>query len=1759
MTRRVVHSLLCLFLFLLVSAHAIDNVVSEALSGLDGLVTGDTYSCNKTNPCSNGACCAKSGYCGFGDKYCGTTDESPNDACWSNCDAHAECGKDAVPAHKGCPLNVCCSPYGFCGTTSEFCDKGKGCQSGCDQPSSNATGSNVQQRIIGYYEAWQSQKSCIGMNVDQVPVEDLTHINYAFAVIEPDTYKVGPMPKADESTLSDFTALKERNPNVVVGVSIGGWDFNNNHTDTQGVFADIVSSSDKRQKFVDELMKFMKHYAFDAVDLDWEYPGAPDRQPPKTNTTGNTEGYVKLVQDIRKAFDAEDKKYELSFTTPTSYWYLRWFDIKEMSKAADYVNVMSYDLHGVWDADDPIGSHVLAHTNLTEIKQAMDLLWRNEVPAQKVNFGLAFYSRTFQLEDKDCWHPGCDFKGGGMEGPCTKNSGTLSYRELTDIMVSKDVNATYDEEAAVKYFKWNEDQWASYDDQQTFQQKIEYANDQGLGGLLIWSLDQDTSNLDDLRGVIYPADLRMSDHSANDVSYWESKTVGDCQTSPCGGSCSAGLIEIETIECGLGDLPQKICCPIASAPDPSTCHWRGGETGQFCNGQCHGGEVAISSSVNGGNGYCVDGRQFYCCPIPEVADGGGINCGWQDSCRSDQEPLTFHGTVASDFVDIAKFGGLIGEALSDALQDIDVANRQLYCCGKEEIKNWKDCYWAGTTGKGPYSCDDGHCATGHEVELTDSPYGGGKTCSPMDTSRSRAFCCTPASGESLFMPVPLDYLFPDPPPDDGNPKFNLKVDDTWGTGKSKSKEDPNAASFGFVVITAPDEVSVSLDKRDGSPWEVMDCVNTDSEEEQTVRLICTDDSETSLCHKIHLGHGVPGTILQMPDSCGPGRYAVAKSFSVSDNQELPENLAKRDLGSSQVYDLTYDYNFRRVPRSYGDSKMRLDFSNEKGYWDSVVDRPGDTKRKRDHTYHENPKRWMEEEWREAYHFGGLDRDELHKRWFGEGAIAWLANLIGVSEAEHTEEFTHSVKEKLEVILIDQQFGPCPVGPAQAQANLRATVDANLQVDTSFGVTIIATFGDGEIDLSDSYLFFKNKGEVTAKFQLDAVASLTYNSGDVKLFGLDDFPGATFRVPGVVTIGPNLAVYAAADAQFTVAGHVEAEVTVAKWDIRQTYPETDKYEPDAIDEPDYDGTQTLGDPKFEASITARGEIVLHLKPTVQFGIDFDKRWGVDKATVDLVLDAYTIAHAQASASTNSDDSCPFSYGIDAGSDIYCQLNAPDLFGWGGQSRYPIASVPRKAITPESCAGSGNKRRSLDEIDPRSGDYVSPFGSVSAGGNGLNKRDAFSLGPLITVPDTFLKCPSNNSNTNGIDCPVCSFKDNDDDTISKRDGDVCFYPGPSNGGRCTDSSLAKRANGDKYISLSWMNDDIKFSRYPQCSAGNLKSLNGIAQWYMPKGAGNTPGQCGPEVAQFPIDNTGNSVNGVPIGGKFENDHVFEAQLVSKFLEWLCNGKPLIYVGGPIPFPKGFSQPNTEWCSDVFGEPDSHESIDLAGWKFPSSATDNSPNNWIMNAAAELGGTDRRDLMALFYAGANNAKGSIVQGANVATGDRHSAQLRMQGVVNGFAAFSYLKDPTIKPKWTAPSQGIERVCKFFDDNYWGKAPERTYGSTRTRKALGRPQKVNGVTNWGMRTLWCYWIDTHLARVEQQYSNWAITAKTNLQNVNQIPQVQQTEITAANNFITQFMNNGGGASPSDATFPKNLAAVQGQASVYEMWGGNGYGALGL
>lgn len=174
---------------------------------------------------------------------------------------------------------------------------------------------------------------------------------------------------------------------------------------------------------------------------------------------------------------------------------------------------MSYDIHGVvseylerkiphhadllqWDGDSPYTQRVVnPHTNLTEISEGLDLLWRNKIDPSKVALGLGFYGRSFTLSDPSCNTPGCPFagdgggSGGGNPGKCTQVSGTLSDFEIAGILASDDPRFTYNQEAGVNWITWDSNQWVSYDDNNTLAQKEQFASGLCLSGQFGWAVD----------------------------------------------------------------------------------------------------------------------------------------------------------------------------------------------------------------------------------------------------------------------------------------------------------------------------------------------------------------------------------------------------------------------------------------------------------------------------------------------------------------------------------------------------------------------------------------------------------------------------------------------------------------------------------------------------------------------------------------------------------------------------------------------------------------------------------------------------------------------------------------------------------------------------------------------------------------------------------------------------------------------------------------------------------------------------------------------------------------------------------------------------------------------------------------------------------------------------------------------------------------------------------------------------------------------
>ena len=100
------------------------------------------------------------------------------------------------------------------------------------------------------------------MSPSSIPVDGLTTVNFAFAYIEPGTYKITTMDSQTPAELfkevADVRSTKSGNGDLEVYVAIGGWTFSDNDTITQPLFGEIAADAGKRQTFADNVVSFMQ-------------------------------------------------------------------------------------------------------------------------------------------------------------------------------------------------------------------------------------------------------------------------------------------------------------------------------------------------------------------------------------------------------------------------------------------------------------------------------------------------------------------------------------------------------------------------------------------------------------------------------------------------------------------------------------------------------------------------------------------------------------------------------------------------------------------------------------------------------------------------------------------------------------------------------------------------------------------------------------------------------------------------------------------------------------------------------------------------------------------------------------------------------------------------------------------------------------------------------------------------------------------------------------------------------------------------------------------------------------------------------------------------------------------------------------------------------------------------------------------------------------------------------------------------------------
>ncbi|CAD7079161.1 unnamed protein product [Hermetia illucens] len=342
-------------------------------------------------------------------------------------------------------------------------------------------------KIVCYYGSWAYYRQGIG----KVAPTDLnaklcTHIIYTFVGLNEaaEVKLLDPWLDISLGGIKNTVALKQVNPNLKVLVAIGGWNQGGAR------FSIVAGSPSLRKRFAQNAVNFIKEYKFDGMDIDWEYPAGNGGLPQdKAN-------FVLFLQELRSAFD--QNKYILSAAVGGARARREEsYDVPNLNKYLHLIHVMAYDLHGSWDgktgANAPLYAGPGDNPDLN-----VDVIIQQWIQAgaspDKLILGMGFYGRSFTLANANNHGIGAQTLGPGIPGPITRASGSLSYTEICS-NIKAGWTVVYDNKQQIPYaFQGN--QWVGYDNIQSLEKKVDYAKTKGLGGVMVWSLDQD-----DIRNV----------------------------------------------------------------------------------------------------------------------------------------------------------------------------------------------------------------------------------------------------------------------------------------------------------------------------------------------------------------------------------------------------------------------------------------------------------------------------------------------------------------------------------------------------------------------------------------------------------------------------------------------------------------------------------------------------------------------------------------------------------------------------------------------------------------------------------------------------------------------------------------------------------------------------------------------------------------------------------------------------------------------------------------------------------------------------------------------------------------------------------------------------------------------------------------------------------------------------------------------------------------------------------------------------------
>ncbi|TEB11981.1 glycosyl hydrolase family 18 protein [Pelotomaculum propionicicum] len=226
--------------------------------------------------------------------------------------------------------------------------------------------------------------------------------------------------------------------------------------DGAGLAAQMLATSETRNKFINQLESLIKEYGYDGINLDIERVSLADR-----------EKYSLLVKELYQRLDPQGFKVAVCVPAKTrddiTNTWSGPFDYKQIGRYAHYVIIMTYDEHGSYSGPGPIASYGWV-SKVAAYAAA-------NIPKEKILLGI----------------PGYGFDWAAQQPPRY-----ISFAQASELAAAQGARIMWDNVGKVPYFKYTDssrkEHQVWFENASSLSHKLTVVEDLDLGGIAIWRL-----------------------------------------------------------------------------------------------------------------------------------------------------------------------------------------------------------------------------------------------------------------------------------------------------------------------------------------------------------------------------------------------------------------------------------------------------------------------------------------------------------------------------------------------------------------------------------------------------------------------------------------------------------------------------------------------------------------------------------------------------------------------------------------------------------------------------------------------------------------------------------------------------------------------------------------------------------------------------------------------------------------------------------------------------------------------------------------------------------------------------------------------------------------------------------------------------------------------------------------------------------------------------------------------------------------------